>query len=320
MAWTDIFPHLTEEMVDDYETSASVKDKKELDAYFRIQKIHNPQPEKPHIVSTCLFWKDGYGACPDLPAPSMERMVHASRYGLIKRVHPWYSYFEPVIHSAPQVAKENPDVALVIYLAADLAFLIPDLIAAGWEVRQMAHSSVRHSPGMMWRFLSLADEGRLVTCIDADRIPELSGELARTRLMHESGLGCWRVPGYYNQMAGDTGISYRPILGGHFGAIGGLDIARLAKAFIWHTWKKTIPTVAELPGCIPLKLHATTWPEYGFDEWFLMAALYPRLAFEGILTFMPTDAKSLIMPIDIEYATWANSDAEIVPFNVGGCC
>lgn len=320
MAWTDIFPFLSEEMLDDYEASVSAEDKELLDSYFQIKEIYNAQPNKPHCVSTCLFWKDGYRASPDLPPPNMDRLIHAARYGLVKRVNPWFSYVEPLLHTTPMAAQANPDVAFVVYVAHDMAFLVPDLVDAGWEVRLMAHSSVRHSPGMMWRFLSLEDEGRLVTCIDADRIPDVEGELARTRLMHESGLGCWRIPGYYNQRPDAQEITYRPILGGHFGARSGLEISALAKAFIWHVMQEKMPAHAELPGCIPLPLHASKWPEYGFDEWFLMTAIYPRLAFDGILTFMPTDAKSLIMPIDIEYATWANSDAEIVPYNVGGCC
>lgn len=320
MAWTDIFPFLSEEMLDDYEASVSKADKAELDDFFHIDEIHNPQPDKPHAVSTCLFWKDGYTTNPDLPAPSKDRLIHAARYGLIKRVNPWFSYTEPLLYAAPAAAQNHPDTAFIVYLARDMDFLVPDLVDVGWEVRLMAHSSVRHSPGMMWRFLTLEDEGRLVTCIDADRIPDVESELARTRLMHESGLGCWRIPGYYNQRPDAREITYRPILGGHFGARGGQPVSQLAKAFIWHVQQEKMPLHAELPGCIPMPLHATTWPEYGFDEWFLMTALYPRLAFEGILTFMPTDAQSLIMPIDIEYATWANTDAEIVPFNVGGCC
>ncbi len=29
----------------------------------------------------------------------------------------------------------------------------------------------------------------------------------------------------------------------------------------------------------------TTWPSYGFDEWVLLAVMFPRWAFDGVLTF-----------------------------------
>lgn len=320
MAWTDIFPHLSEEMLDDYEASVTPAEKQELTSYFAVREIHNAQPLKKHIVSTCLFWKDSHLANPDLPTPSKDRLLRAARYGLVKRVHPWYNYIEPLLLHTPSARNRHPDISFVLYLAADMEFLLPDLVSAGWEVRLMEHSSIRSSPGMLWRFMALAEEDSLITCIDSDRISDLDGEIARTQVMGESGLGCWRVPAYYNQDIHKGKVNYRPMLGGHFGAKGGIEIELLLKAFIWHSQKGSMPTQAEVPGCMPLPINATDWPDYGFDEWFLMTAIYPRLAFEGILTFMPTDAKSLIMPIDIEYATWANPDSEIVPFNVGGCC
>jgi hypothetical protein len=64
------------------------------------------------------------------------------------------------------------------------------------------------------------------------------------------------------------------------------------------------------------------WPDYGFDEWFLQVALYPRAAFEGLLTFVPASAKSQLLPLDIEYTMWANPASEIQYFGWadGGCC
>jgi hypothetical protein len=50
------------------------------------------------------------------------------------------------------------------------------------------------------------------------------------------------------------------------------------------------------------------------DECLQLAALYPRLVPGGTLTFNPSDARSLLLPIDVEYATWANPRSECVIF------
>lgn len=45
----------------------------------------------------------------------------------------------------------RPDVVFRVYLAADLEFLVPDLVAAGCEIKLMANYSIRHNTGAMWR-------------------------------------------------------------------------------------------------------------------------------------------------------------------------
>ena len=54
------------------------------------------------------------------------------------------------------------------------------------------------------------------------------------------------------------------------------------------------------------------WPGYGFDEWFQLAAIYPRLVRQGTLTFIPVSARSLLLPVDLEYAIWANPRSESI--------
>jgi hypothetical protein len=58
------------------------------------------------------------------------------------------------------------------------------------------------------------------------------------------------------------------------------------------------------------------WPSYGFDEWFLLAALYPRIAAEGVLTFVGWNDRiaNHWLALDIEYVTWANTRSEILYF------
>jgi hypothetical protein len=142
---------------------------------------------------------------------------------------------------------------------------------------------------------------------------EVDHEIARTASMAEMGLGLWRVPGYYNADLSKQ-VRYRPILGGHFGAKGGIPVRELIEAFVWHWQHGTLPKTARIPGLGERPIQFSEWPDYGFDEWFQLAALYPRLAPAGTLTFIPSDARSLLLPIDVEYATWANPRSECVYF------
>jgi len=53
---------------------------------------------------------------------------------------------------------------------------------------------------------------------------------------------------------------------------------------------------------------------YGYDEVFQLIALYPWLVKTGTLTFVPNDARSMLLPADVEYALQANWKSEIVYF------
>ncbi len=339
MSWTDIFPVLTDEMVAEYEALRTAEEAAQFEEWFGIERkwrgdsrfqiqdssvrcsgvnsVSEVKPKGPrHIVSTTLFWKHVMGTDPDLPVPTRERLVMAKRLGLVKRFKPWESYVEPMLGYSQTVMERNPDVQFRLYLAHDLEFLVEDFVALGWEVILMKSPSVRYSPGGFWRFLALEEKKALVTIIDSDRMSEAEGEIARTKLMHEMGLGLWRVPGYYgvdNDAAVDR-IRYRPILGGHFGGKGGLPIRKLIEATIWHTQRGTMPQTANVPGRGAMPINYTKWPDYGFDEWFQLAALFPRMVQRGTLSFVPKDARSFLLPVDIEYVTWANRRSEMLYF------
>ena len=266
----------------------------------------------PHIVSATLFWKHVNGRDPDLPRPTREMLVDAKRMGLVKRFAPWDSYVAPLLLHTRAAVERHPDVTFRLYLASDLDFLIPELTALGWEIFLMKSPSVRYCPGGFWRFLAL-EEQALVTVIDTDRMNEVSDEINRTERMAAMGLGLWRVPGYYNSDLTKQ-VRYRPILGGHFGAWGGVPVRELIEAFVWHWRKGTLPLTANIPGIGTRPIQFGDWPNYGFDEWWQLAALYPRLVPRGTLTFIPSDSRSLLLPIDVEYATWANPRSECVYF------
>ena len=319
MSWTNAFPILTDEMVDAYEAEASAVERRRHDEWFRIERVENPRDVK-HIVTTSLFWKNINSDLPDIVIKSRSAFMNAGRSKKVLRFSPWEDYVVPLLQGAHQMHRKRDDTAIRVYLASDLEFLIPDLVAAGCEVRLMATSSLRHNPGAMWRFLALGEKGKWVTNIDADRAHLWEADVARTEETARMHLGWWRVPvwGEQNEIGN---LGYRPILGCQFGTNQGLEGERLIKALIWNTVRGKIEVRAEPPGCGEVTVHGSKWPDYGFDEWFLQTAVYPRSAFDGLLTFIPADAKSRLLPLDIEYAQWANAKSELVYFGrATECC
>ncbi len=336
MSWTDIFPILDEEMMDACRAGVTEEEKEEFEEWFGVERRDGRQeggcadpmtsdlsssvskssvsgpPARPHIVSATLFWKHVNGHDPDLPVPTREMLVDARRMGLVKRFDPWGSYIEPLFTHSAEAMGNHPDVTFRLHLAADLEFLMPELADLGWEVFLMKSPSIRYCPGGFWRFLAL-EEDALVTVIDTDRMNEVSHEIRRTEAMAEAGLGLWRVPGYYNSPLHEQ-VRYRPILGGHFGARGPVPVRETIEAFVWHWKHGTLPLTAKIPGLGERPIRFSKWPNYGFDEWWQLAALYPRLAPKGVLIFIPSDARSLLLPADVEYAQWANPRSECVYF------
>ncbi|MBK1835356.1 hypothetical protein [Roseibacillus ishigakijimensis] len=61
-------------------------------------------------------------------------------------------------------------------------------------------------------------------------------------------------------------------------------------------------------------IFGSSWPDYGYDEWFLLTALYPRMVWGGVLTFVGWEDRGLNhwFALDIEYCTWANPQSEIL--------
>ncbi|WP_338285155.1 hypothetical protein [Luteolibacter sp. LG18] len=315
-----MFPILGEDMLEDYEATATAAEKAELEEWFGVARVipsgrtrPGPSQGHPHIAAATVFWKHVGADDPDLPVPTRERLVHARRMGLIKRFDPWESYIEPMLVAGPEQIARNPDVEFRAYLASDLEFLAGDLVEAGWEVHLMKSPSIRYSPGGFWRFLALEDAA-LVTMLDADRVALSDTEIERTRVMHRLGLGLWRVPGYYNHEPVNE-VRYRPILGGHFGAMGGIPAKKLMQAYVWHARRGSMPLVVNLPGGRQTPLMFAKWPGYGYDEIFQLVGLYPWLVEGGTLTFVPRDSRSFFLPADIDYVNHANPNSEVAYFD-----
>lgn len=313
MSWTDVFPILTDQMVEEFTADATLEDKEELEGFHGVAEVFNPQ-DKPHVVSCSLFWKNVRNGDSDLPEPTTELMKKASEMGLALRHDPWEHYVLPLQREVPELRERLPDVAFRVYLANDLEFLIPALVKAGCEVFLMKGSSIRMAPGALWRYLPLEMPKNLITVMDVERVPIIEADLVRTRMMAEAGLGCWRVP-QTGDFSPEGEIRYTPFFGDRFGARGGLPVRLLLDAFTWHCRRGTMDHTVACPGNGRIRAAQPDWPDYGIDEWFLATAIYPRIASSGMLTLVPAHARSLYLPLDIEYVTWANPHSQMLYFS-----
>ncbi len=318
MSWTDAFPVMSDEMVEEFEARATPAEKAELEEWYGVKEIFNAQ-DKPHLVSFSLFWKPNNNSGKTYPTPTREILMTAGELGLDLNHEPWPHYIQPVLDTVPALLSKFDDVAVRVYLAADLDFLVPDFEEAGCEVYVMRHSSLAHAPGVAWRLLAFAEKDRLVTMIDAGGIRDIALDIKRTRTMQKTGVGCWREP-ICSDYDGNGNVIYQAFRGQHMGLMGGWSMEKLLHAFTWHSIRRNFPTQVELPGCSPRPISRGYWPDSGFEEWFLTVAMYPRLAAEGMLTFVPAGTRSSLLLMDIEYVTWANPKSELVIFPAASCC
>lgn len=317
MSWSEYFPVFEDFQVSDYEQVAAVAERSELDDWCAVDRRINERPAR-HRVAASLFWKNLRAEEGDLTVASREQMMNADKLGLISRHAPWEHYVTPLLKGAALLREARPEVVLRVYLAADLEFLVEDLVAAGCEVFLMMSSSIRHNPGAMWRFLALEAPDEWITVIDADRGEDIVFDVERSEQAMAAGLGMWRVPYFFdNHRHKHHPGYYRPINACQFGARGGQPVELLMKAFIWHNLRGTMRTTWQEPGERrgeePQAMATTTWPSYGFDEWFLLAVMYPRWAFDGVLTFFHWRQPELSFchALDVEYVTWANPASEV---------
>ena len=319
MSWTETFPVMDADLVDEFEELATREERAELEEWYAVEKVFNRQDEKRHIVSFSLFWKPMQAADPDFPEPTEDRLKRAKELGLPTRFNPWDHYVQPLLTGAPVLREKFPDVVVRVHVASDLEFLIPRLVEAGCEVWWMRHPSLRFAPGGLWRLLPFGEEGRLATMADTDRMADLPADIARTIAMERAGLGAWRVAVPVDT-AEDGGMHYRPFIGSQMGVKGGWPMQQLLQAFTWHMRRGTIATMADLPGCGLRPIPWASWPNHYFDEWFLAVAFYPRAAGAGLLTFAPSGSKSDMLTLDVEYCTWANPNSQLVFFRSASCC
>ena len=80
MSWTSAFPVLTDEMIDQFQVEATKEEQIELDQWFSIKKVINPQPAIRHVVSTSLFWKNPKQEDPELRAADLLNIVGSAEW------------------------------------------------------------------------------------------------------------------------------------------------------------------------------------------------------------------------------------------------
>lgn len=311
MPWTDIFPYLTIDHIKEYRRGANPEEKAELASWFRIAHRFNTQPEKDHIASFSIFWKNARASSPKFPRPTRETLISAHEHGLVETLHPWRSLIQPLLAALPALVEEHPCTCFRIYLANDLDFLIEDFVAAGCEVCLMEHSSICGSPGALWKYLACGERNKWVTILDNTRLNEISGSLNTTNELRTTGLAAWRVPDAADFSA-EGNVCYRPLASGYMGMLTGIPVTPLLKAFVWNSRKNTLPNLCTVPDAGPKQVRGANWPDEGFDQWFLTTTLFPRLAARGMVSLLAPSFRSFFLPLDIEYVTWANPNSEIV--------
>lgn len=302
-------------LVKRYQEEASPQEKDAIGRHFLVKEIYGCRPSH-HVVATSLFWKPTNLGQPGYPTPTRAIMEDPAAYGLNSRfTSPWDYYVEPIFATARQLREARPDVTYRVYLANDLSFVLPELLDAGCEIYLMESSSLLHNPGAMWRFLAMEEEG-MVTMNDSDRASWLIHDIERTERLAEGPLSYWRCPYMWpTSECKDLGSpgGYHPYDAAVMGSTKPLPIRLLAEAFLWCCQKGHLRGECRVGGRnVPIP--GSRWPEYGFDEFFLAAAIHPRAAFEGILTFVNWKNHHLNQwfALDIEYTTWANPASEII--------
>jgi len=310
LGWDAFFPFLTDGHIQEFESSATPAERTQLDEWFEVGEVFNARPAR-HILSTSLFWKNPNVLSPDLPEPTLELLENAKRLGLVSGRDPWTHYVLPLVRGAEKLASTWPAVTVRVYLAKDLAFLLPTLTKF-CEVHLMRHSSIRHAPGVFWRLFALEDAPDLVTVMDSDMM-ERSAEilLRRSEALLSTSVATWR-----GLSGGETDakfFTYRTLGAGLYGTRLRFPMRLLVKAFVWHCQRGTFRKTLELPGKGEIPHFGITWPGYGLDEWFLAVAMYPRMLPGGFITYAAKSSAPTLYPLDMAMVSAGNSLSQILP-------
>jgi hypothetical protein len=310
MSWTEAFPVFTDAQVEEALGQFSPDDEAVFQNEFGIDSVSGRTGVPGgHLLVFSLFCKATSSEDGEVAGLTAEMLKAPADFGLKFRHNPWDHYVEPLLQHGPAIVTSRPDLTLRIYLAQDLKFLVP-MLAPFAEVVVMKGSSVRSAPGMLWRFLPL-DEGRYVTVLDADLASTSLIKIRVTERLFEAGLGYWRIPVPFD-LNSDNEIIYRTMAGCYWGCRVQLPITDLLKAFRWQQIRNQVPRLATHPWKLrKFVLFGSNWPDYGSDEYFKNLVLFPRLAESGTLTIMHKPSRSWLLPLDIEYITWANRNSVV---------
>ena len=299
MSWSDYFPILTAEQVIHYENSASPEERCALENLFAGRRL-GPKHASRHLICLTLS--------PWLPPPGrfLPGFSSPESWSILSERIP----AEVAIllrNTARRLASERPEVGLRLYLDPAWAESANELLGMGCEVMLMTEESAGPNPASLWRFLAL-EEDLAATFLSLADLGQVDVFIERSAALRPSGMKLWRSPK-------GSRSDYRPIDPDRFGSIQARPVRDLLCAFTWYARKSAS---ADQDGEIrPLQArssgHQVDWSGPDLAEFFLMSAIYPRAAFDGMLSLIEADHQhSTWQLLDIEYANWANADSEIL--------
>ncbi len=291
MPWTDSFSILTDEHLSFYEAHAIPAEKRYFQSLFANRRLGLKEFAS-NIV--CLALSPGLQqegrAGPSRSPAAPEELVSS------------------ILERCRLLAVYQQDTVLRVYLDPAWESFSAELLEGGCEVILMEHPSDGPNPARLWRYLALEEEGKALLFLDVHELELLEDFLERTQALLGSGLKAWRTPL-------DRRRNYRPIHPDRFCCLQSYPAADLLRAFAWHVQTRETAHHFPEPGCILQASAASerqaSWKQVDLDEFFLLSAIYPRAAFDGLLTLVEADDQhSRWLLLDIEYATWANPASE----------
>ena len=153
--FADIFkplePQYLYNLVDDHPESQS-----ELNEMFRIESTHNIKERSKNVIAYSLFWKSPLIS--KLQPKVSPTEIHSKGLALKNKNRSFFElYVKPLLEQLKTYDKFYPGWVARVYLAHDLAFLLPEFLKHDAEVFIMASNSIAAAPGSMWRFLVFDD-------------------------------------------------------------------------------------------------------------------------------------------------------------------
>ena len=213
MSWTHVFPVLDNQLLQDYATRSTPRDRRLLSAFTEVLELRNYQ-DKPHIVSVSINWMPA-----SLPKNGVAPRIEDLR-STPEGVDLYRRFLKPVLNASRRLQKTGRDVCIRVYMSSELAFLVPKLVKAGCEVAIMKTSG-RLGESSLWRFLALEERGRSVTITHATDAERFDHDIARTNAVEKSGLGFWRTP-VGDDVDEEGYCSYKPIYSSQCGGAGAI--------------------------------------------------------------------------------------------------
>lgn len=242
---------------------------------FRIDRIelNSTARESSTLISTSLFTRGGRVRLPsEITAQWFHDKVIEGPPG---------KYFDALGRRRQTYAKSR----MRLYLSSNLEELIPWLFDLGFdEVMVMARAETQFMPGMLWRYLPIAeDQYEWVLCTGIDSLWELGREMVKPNSSSSASLHPAR---FWMPFAGPFAI--RPAILG-----GSLDMAAALSGFA-RQWND--PDLTSYAGQILRRCRSGNRARY-CDAGFLSLAFWnrrylaaaPRLFLLGVLEFSDTN-------------------------------